>query len=308
MIAPATLPAATAPCDPEEWSVEMLHEMDWRRFREVVQSLVYRQGFSSRLVSEQPDGSTVYGLLPHGCKGSFAALLHLPSWRCPAVNRRMAAELHDMLEQLGVGRGILVTAEHVTFEAREFATEKPLDLLDAWDLLDWITSLPEIDQQQTLRLATTGRSRMPVCPSCGGRMTLHTDAGPQTPVTAGNLVVRENRFVHHPVRCRRLVVKHGVEVHFRRGVVAADVQIEGRVFGQVLCTGRLHIGPQAALIGSVACQRLSLDPGGLLNGHSIILNNSEWAPEAIEGQWFSQPARAWRCASYQPCDVTLEAR
>ena len=292
---------------PRSWSVQLLHEMDWHRFRELVRTALRHQGFRSSLISMQVDGGALYSL--SNTAGEVKGLLQCPSWRNDEVDLNQAAGLHTMVSQFKAKKGILVTPGHVTYQAKAFGAQRALELVDGWMLLEWVAELPATLQAELLRMATAGQYQVPVCPGCGGRMVKETlPLPPEPPRMMGNLVLRESRFISWPVRCRELVVKPGVEVHFRKGVVAEDVEIMGTAYGEILCTGRFHLGGEAGMHGGVACRRLKLEPGGELDGEAVILRDGDWAPGAIGGEWFRQPPEVWRCASYQPCDVTLEAR
>jgi cytoskeletal protein CcmA (bactofilin family) len=294
---------------PSAWSVPLLHEMNWSRFRELIRSLVHQQGFQTTILSEQPDGGIIYGLTPKGRGAEMTAILQCPSWRSDEIDLAQVSALDAMVRHHGVRRGLLVTSGHVTMEARSFARQKPVELVDGWELLDWVAGLPEDLQAEYLKLSTVGDYRAPACPSCGGRMVMETSQSDEdVPRMMGNLVVRESRFISWPVRCRALVVKAGVEVHFRRGVVAESIEVYGRAVGEMLCTGLLTVGSEGVVAGGVACRRVSLAPGGSLEGEAVILKDGEWAPEALAGEWFRQPNRVWRCTSFGVCQMTLEAR
>lgn len=298
-----------SPGRPERWSLELLYEMDWHRFRELVCRVVQRQGFGVSQISELADGVVLYAVTRRGRGGDPVALLQLPSWRDYSVDLPEAAGLRSLVAHLKAKRGIVVTPGHVTREAREYAAKQPLELVDGWQFLEWLDALPEEESRDFLKIATAGNWRVPLCPGCGGRMVLRerTEPAPE-PESVGDLLIRESRILIVPVRCRKLVVEDGVEAHFRAGVVAEEAMIAGRAHLQLLCTGRVHLTPGAVLAGAVACRSLRLDPGGVLDADTRILKDGEWAADALSGKWFQQPARVWRCAAYQPCDVVLEAR
>ena len=311
MSATETIPSIHAPEErPHTWSLELLYEMDWRRFRELTCSFLLHQGFNASVLGSLPDGGIAYRLSPVQKPRKTASILFCPTWRDPEVNLPLTETLLQMVRDAGAAKGIFITPGHVTLEARRFAEGKPLELIDGWAFLDWIQDLPAEDQAHYLRVATVGSYRVPACPGCGSRMQMDfTDQPPRSLADAmGNLVLRENRFITLPVRCRHLVVRPGVHVHFRKGVVAEDVQIFGDVSGEILCTGRVHLAEGARLSGALAAKSIRLDSGADLDADARVLSDAEWAPEAIAGHWFTEKLRVWRCASYRPCDVVLEAR
>ncbi len=312
---PLTIPditsMATAPLAPieHEWTVQLIHEMDWQRFREVVRSALHHQGFRSHPLITYPDTTGLYALT---CEktGQLSTLLYFPARQSQGITPADIATFAAAIQHSQVYKGILVTPDHITREARAHAAGLSMELIDGWTLVEWIRTLPAPLQEAMLRTATAGQYQIPSCPGCGARMHRERSTADATsePRMMGNLILRESRFITSPVRCRELVIMADVEVHFRKGVVAENVDLAGRAYGEILCTGKIHLGPHASMHGSVACDRLRVDDGGQLNGEAVIIHPHEWAPGALDGAWFHQPAEVWRCGAYQPCEITIEAR
>jgi restriction system protein len=63
-----------------------------------------------------------------------------------------------------------------TDEARSFATENRITLLDGKLFLAMLLRLPEASRQQLLAFATEGDWTTPTCPSCGVKMVARESA------------------------------------------------------------------------------------------------------------------------------------
>lgn len=87
---------------------------------------------------------------------------------------------------------------------------------------------------------------------------------------------------YHAVK--RLATAGMVEVAKKAQVVAEvrvnDLIVEGSVKGNVTALGLIRIGKKGAIIGNVACRRLSVQAGGSLVGHVTV--DPGFAPEPAD--------------------------
>lgn len=73
-----------------------------------------------------------------------------------------------------ISEGVFVTTSEYTDDARQFAAQNNIHLIDGPDLLAKILATPEADQRALLQLATEGDFTTPTCPSCGLKMVERT--------------------------------------------------------------------------------------------------------------------------------------
>ncbi len=81
---------------------------------------------------------------------------------------------------------------------------------------------------------------------------------------------------HHVgnVRCRRIVIDKGSDIHFLNTVVANDVEVRACVTGNIECHGPLLITATGRVHGDVSALSVSIQPGGQLDGAVNILRPS----------------------------------
>jgi cytoskeletal protein CcmA (bactofilin family) len=93
---------------------------------------------------------------------------------------------------------------------------------------------------------------------------------------SGDLVFRTSGTITiiGEIRCKRLVVEKGSDIHFHNVIYAEDVDLQARVSGNIQCSGRVLIGALGWIHGDVTARSVSIEPGGQLDGAMNILRTS----------------------------------
>lgn len=165
-----------AAVDTSRWSLELLGALEWRRFELVAASYFESLGFQARQCDIGPDGGVDIRLYP-GAGDRPALLVQCKAWRTQAVGVKTVRELYGVMAADGVQEGALVASGAFTEEAKRFAKDKPLHLIDGEDLVHKLRQLPVDRSQALLKRATEGDFTTPTCPSCGERMVMRVAGG-----------------------------------------------------------------------------------------------------------------------------------
>jgi cytoskeletal protein CcmA (bactofilin family) len=91
---------------------------------------------------------------------------------------------------------------------------------------------------------------------------------------SGDLVFRTSGTIIGEIRCKRLIVEKGSDLHFHNVIYADDVDLQARVSGNVQCSGRVLIGALGWIHGDVTARSVSIEPGGQLDGAMNILRTT----------------------------------
>jgi restriction system protein len=156
--------------DTTKWSLELLRKLEWRRFEEVCTGFFQAFGFRAKSTRFGADGGVDINLYAEG-ETSPSRLVQCKAWNAYPIGIKAIRELRGVMAERGVPRGIFVTTTTFTAEARAFAANQDIVLIDGPDLLGGIAGMPFEQQQALLELATKGDFRTPTCPSCGIKMT-----------------------------------------------------------------------------------------------------------------------------------------
>lgn len=161
--------ASTVPSRADQWSLELLRVIDWKRFEEVCAEYFRVCGFHAETQSHGPDGGVDVTLYAPRDRTSIANIVQCKQWSRP-VGPKPLRELLGVMTAKGVARGTFVTASTFNEQAESFAAENRIHLIDGAGLLKRILDRSPEDQQRLLRVATEGDYLTPSCPSCGTKL------------------------------------------------------------------------------------------------------------------------------------------
>ena len=155
--------------EPVVWSLELLRELEWKRFEDVVAAYFRWEGLRAKTTRIGPDGGVDVYLYRDG-ESAPLAVVQCKAWNSYKVGIKPVRELLGVMASEKIARGYFITTGVFTEEAREFAQRNPLKLIDGDELLRRIQALPEGARSQLLDAATKGDYTTPTCPRCGVKM------------------------------------------------------------------------------------------------------------------------------------------
>ena len=154
---------------PTEWSINLLKQLEWKRFEELSAAYFQALGLRSETLRCGPDGG-IDAKLFRGDSSAPESILQCKAWNSRNVRVKPVRELYGVMAHHKVAKGIFLTTSGYTQEARIFAQEKSLFLIDGAQFLEMISKLSPDSQQRLLLLAVAGDYKTPTCPSCGVKM------------------------------------------------------------------------------------------------------------------------------------------
>ncbi len=151
------------------FTADLLHELEWKRFEQLVEGYFALSGWTTRPNRPGADGGVdVHLFRPDQQKA--AAVVQCKAWHAYTVGVKPVRELFGVMAADGVPEGFFVTTGEYTGEARSFAAGKPMTLIDGRDLLKRLESLPPEAQADLYARVTAGDYTTPTCPQCGIKM------------------------------------------------------------------------------------------------------------------------------------------
>lgn len=161
---------------PTEWSLDLLQQLEWKRFEALCAAYFNAAGgLIARTTRLGADGGVdIYLYGPASPDEAPAGVVQCKAWRTYRVGVKPVRELYGVMAAEKARIGIFVTTGDYTAEAREFAREKHLQLLTGRELLDKLRALPSETAARLLAEATAGDYTTPTCPQCGIKMTQRT--------------------------------------------------------------------------------------------------------------------------------------
>ncbi len=156
-------------------SLESLRSTPWKDFEFIVGEAFRREGYD---VEETLGGGADGGVDLVLRRNGATSLVQCKQWRQRSVGVQVVREQFGILSAEGAAEAIIVTSGSFTPDAREFASGKPVRLIDGPELLSLIKS---VRTPASTNVATeesesgnANREAAPACPRCGEPMVLRT--------------------------------------------------------------------------------------------------------------------------------------
>jgi restriction system protein len=168
------------PAVPSVWGPEVFDVIEWRRFEAVCEWLFSQAGFETKTQSHGADGGIDIWLYSKNFGTDPVSVVQCKHWKSKPVKVAEVRALLGSMAHKKVARGIFATTSTFTTDARQFASENKIQLLDRTGLLELIAKRAPEQQQELLAVATKGDFWVPTCASCGIKMVRRTrraDAG-----------------------------------------------------------------------------------------------------------------------------------
>lgn len=157
------------PAKPNKWSLELLRELEWKRFEILCGAYYAKRGFRVETIACGADGG-IDAKLFFGKIKDPVGLVQCKAWSTKLVGVKPVRELLGVMAHNKVSRGIFHATGKFSGDALEFARANRIQLIGGTDLIANIGTLPETAQQELLAAAVEGDYKTPTCPSCGIKM------------------------------------------------------------------------------------------------------------------------------------------
>jgi restriction system protein len=145
--------------------IDSIRALGWKEFEELVGEAYRRQGYS---VVENAGAGPDEGIDLVLKKNGTMVLVQCKQWRSTKVGVNIVREVYGVMTAKKANSAIVITSGFFTQEAKNFAADKPIDLVDGTQLLQLIGN---VQKGRAIPRTTTSSS---LCPKCGGEMVLKT--------------------------------------------------------------------------------------------------------------------------------------
>lgn len=150
-----------------------LNEISWREFEMLVGEWFRKQGYAVTETGGVADGGVDIILKKNG----ETYLVQCKQWKAYKVGVNIVRELLGVMVTQGAAGGYLVTSGVFTEDARRFATESNITLIDGSKLSELIREARTVQQTNNpVRRVETQQQTVPQCPKCGSTMVMRKAA------------------------------------------------------------------------------------------------------------------------------------
>jgi restriction system protein len=155
--------------DTSKWSLDLLKQLEWRRFEELCVAYYEALGLKTRISGTGTEGG-IDIVLYETRADEPVSLARCKAWSAYRVAAKPLRELRKAMDQAKAPAGVLLTAGRFAPQAYDFAAGEGIRLIDGAALLDMIGALPPEQAAGLLRFATEGDFATPTCPFCSLKM------------------------------------------------------------------------------------------------------------------------------------------
>lgn len=155
------------PPKPDTWSLELQQQIEWHRFEQVAAAYFREKGFRCETTPFGADGGIDARIYKDD---QVAALVQCKAWNSRQVGAPQVRELYGVMMKEGVGKGYFMATGRFSEDAKAFAADTSIVLVDGEALLAAIGRMDADTQARLLAVATEGDYMTPTCPSCGIKM------------------------------------------------------------------------------------------------------------------------------------------
>jgi len=151
--------------------LESIRSLGWKEFEELVGEAYRRQGYTVREnAGAGPDGGVDLVLNKDG----KMFLVQCKQWRSWKIGVKVVREMYGLLTAKHAHGAIIITSGMFTQEAKNFATGKPIDLVEGKQLADLVGSVQKNAVPSSLNPSPIEDLTTKLCPKCGAEMVLKT--------------------------------------------------------------------------------------------------------------------------------------
>jgi restriction system protein len=166
-----SLPVSGTFSKPSNWSLELLQSIEWKRFEDLCQKFYEVKGIRSECTALGPDGGIDIRLFQEGFDRA-TAIVQCKAWGGSFVGVKPIRELLGVMVHEKVQKAFFMTTGKYSDDAKNFAAQHPITLIDGSMFLVMLSRLPEQARNSLLAFATEGEYNIPSCPRCGTKMRL----------------------------------------------------------------------------------------------------------------------------------------
>ena len=154
---------------PEAWSLELLSNIEWKRFEDLCAEYYREKGIRCETTPLGADGGIDLKLY-QGDSGKPTTIVQCKAWVGRLVGVKLVRELRGVMASENIEKGFFMTSSAYSQDAKEFARSNNITLIDAKLFLMMIMRLPREARDRLLSFTTKGDYTTPTCPACGIKM------------------------------------------------------------------------------------------------------------------------------------------
>jgi restriction system protein len=149
----------------KQTDLESIRSLRWKEFEELVAEAYRRKGYS---VSENKSPGSDGGIDLVLTKSGNSYLVQCKQWRTQKVNVRVVREMYGVMTAERATGVIIITSGVFTHDAKAFAENKPIDLIEGHQVADLIQNV----QRKSYSISHPAEEDEKTCHRCNSKLVL----------------------------------------------------------------------------------------------------------------------------------------
>ena len=160
------MPRLEAAPRPNQWSTDVLRDIEWKRFEDLCLAFYRAKGIRAESTPLGPDGGVDVRLYQDGAAPDrCTAIVQCKAWGDRQVGVKPVRELRGVMAHEQLKKAFFMAPGGYTDEAKAFARENRITLLDGTLFLAMLKRLPNDENLRLLAFATEGEMDDPDLPA-----------------------------------------------------------------------------------------------------------------------------------------------
>lgn len=147
-----------------KWDISTIKELEWKLFEDLCMEFLKIKNCNAQVTSTGADGGI--DIKVRDTFGNIIAIAQCKAWNSKPIGVNLIRELFGIMAADKVRLGVYLTTSTYTSEAKDFAKDKPLVLVDADELVMQINKLSDEDKKRIELLVYQDDRKTPTCVKC----------------------------------------------------------------------------------------------------------------------------------------------
>lgn len=152
-----------------DWNMAFLMELEWKLFEDVCMEYLRLKNCNAKVTNTGADGGIDIKISDKN--GNIIAVAQCKAWKKEKqVGISLIRELYGIMAAEQIKHGIFLTTSIFSNDAKEFAKNKPLILIDGEEFINVINGLEDDQKRQIDKLVYQDDYQTPTCANCNIKM------------------------------------------------------------------------------------------------------------------------------------------
>jgi len=155
-----------------EWNKELLKAIEWKTFEKFCVELLRASKYQALRTPSGKDNGIDIHAYKNGNFEKPAAIAQCKAWATKKVGVKTIREFYGTMTAYGIKKGFFFVTGEFTEDAKQFAKENKISILDGEKIILLISKSTDLIQNYLIKFLEVNNFVYPTCPTCNKKMAL----------------------------------------------------------------------------------------------------------------------------------------